>query len=86
MNTYEHYAFLSLVHDTCMLLVIQFMNTYKQERGLRPALNLGMWYYGAELVHAYMFTYARGQSLRHVVVLASFFATSHRFLQVRIHV
>ena len=35
---------------------------------------------------AYMFSYARGQSLRHVVVLASFFATSHRFLQVRIHV
>ena len=62
------------------------MNTYERERGLRPALNLGMWYYGAELVHAYMFTYARGQSLRHVVVSASFFATSHRFLQVRIHV
>ena len=62
------------------------MNMYERERGLRPALNLGMWYYGAELVHAYMFTYARGQSLRHVVVSASFFATSHRFLQVRIHV
>ena len=65
---------------------MSFMNTYERERGLRPALNLGMWYYGAELVHAYMSTYARGQSLRHVVVSASLFATSQRFLQVRIHV
>ena len=57
---------------TCLLLIFPAM----------PAPSSAL----AELVHAYMSTYARGQSLRHVVVSASFFATSHRFLQVRIHV
>ena len=69
MNMYEHYVYMSHAHDTCMHVdLMLFMNTYKRERGLRPALNLGMWYYGAELVHVYMSTYARGQSLRHNVV------------------
>ena len=58
----------TLMIHACMLFFMLLMNTYGRERGLRPALNLGMWHYGAELVHSYMSTYARGQSLRHNVV------------------
>ena len=55
MNMYEHYLYMSHAHDTCMHVEF-FMNTYRRERSLPPALNLGMWHYGAELVHVYMST------------------------------
>ena len=61
---------------------MMFMHMFVVDFPAMPAPSSAL----AELVYAYMFSYARGQSLRHVVVLASFFATSHRFLQVRIHV